>query len=198
MDNGNLIKPFFFPFKESNKRAMIIWVTTAILLVLFIYEGSELFYVKHFDTDYQKGTNPILSFSTYQTYHILNPNPENDWYKYIYKHICTFLLLAIIPICIVKFWLKEPLKDIGIAIGDWRFGIKATLVSMIIMLPMMLISSKNPEFRAFYPLTTLANVSWGYFALWGLTYLPHYIGWEVMFRGYLGMGLKKKRAYSRR
>jgi uncharacterized protein len=166
------IKPFLFPFREVSPRLMVIWFSVAILLILHLYEGNENFFLKHLANGMEEG--PLL-----------------DWFKYLYKHICSLILFAVIPIMLMRFVLREPLADFGIALGDWRFGVKATLIAMVVMVGPVYIGSRNPEFRALYPLTTMANESWTLFALWGLSYIPHYIGWEVIFRGYIGMGLKK-------
>lgn len=166
-------RPFFFPFRETSKRLLIIWIAAAVLLVLHLYEGNEKFFLKHLAGDMEQGE-------------------WLKWYMYLYKHICSLIFFAVIPLMLITLVLKERAADFGFQVGDWKFGLKATLISMVVMLGPMYISSRNPEFREFYPLTTLANDSWGLFGLWGLTYLPHYIGWECMFRGFLGMGLKKE------
>lgn len=172
MQGTSTAPSFFQPLRDGGRRLTIMWLALAVLLVLHLYEGHENFFLKHF-----AGDTP--------------PGPVLDWYKYLYKHICSLLLFAVIPILLVRYALKEPLSEHGIALGDWRFGLMATLISMLVMVGPVYIGSRNPEFQKYYPLTTLANESWGYFALWGLTYLPHYIGWEVIFRGFVGMGMRK-------
>ena len=53
------------------------------------------------------------------------------------------------------------------------------------------LASQQAEHLAFYPLSALATTSFCMFTLWGVLYLPHYIGWEFFFRGFIGFGLKK-------
>lgn len=161
------------PLKTFDRKTLVIWVVAILVVTLSLYEGNESFFVKHFGDGY---SDPELL----------------KWHKYLYKHICSLVLYFIIPIIAIKAFLKENLKSYGLTLGDWKFGIKATLISWIVVIGPMYIGSKNPEFREFYPLTNLALESAGYFALWGLTYLPHYLGWEFLFRGFIGIGLKEK------
>lgn len=161
------------PLLSYDRKTLVIWAVSILVVTLSLYEGHEKFFLKHFGDQYPNG--PLL-----------------DWYKYLWKHSATLILYFLIPVLAVKYLLKEKLGDYGLKLGDWRFGLKATLISFVVVLGPMYIGSKNPEFKEYYPLTTLATESVGLFALWGLSYLPHYIGWEFLFRGFLGIGLKEK------
>lgn len=148
------------------------WLILVVLVTIKIYQGDQQFYADH----------------------LANPDHApavHDWFRWLYHHLASLLLWAIIPMILVKAWLRGNLRDYGWQLGDWRFGLKATLIAVIVMPIPVYISSLNPEHREWYPLTTLATASAGYFALWGLSYLPHYIGWEFLFRGFVGMGMKK-------
>lgn len=170
-----LNKPFFSPLK-ANKKEVVLWLSIVILMVLKIYEGDRTFWEKHFSEGIE---DPQLYL----------------WFKWLYHHLSTLLLFAFIPILLIKFNFKEKLKDYGWQLGDWKFGLSATAITMIIMPFMVYQSSLKPDHFAFYhdgfPLT-LATSSIGMFALWGLSYIPHYIGWEFFFRGYVQMGMGKK------
>jgi len=163
---------FFSPLLKTNRNHAVLWISVILLMILKIHPGDQSFFIKHFGYQFEEG--PLL-----------------DWYKWLYHHLATLLLFAIIPIILIKAVFKEGLKDYGLQLGDWKFGLKATLISFIILPLPAYLASQNPEHLEFYPLTTLATASTGLFALWGLTYLPHYIGWEFFFRGYIGFGLKK-------
>lgn len=163
---------FFSPLHKVNRNLTILWISIIVLIVLKIHQGDQSFFIKHFGYHFEEG--PLL-----------------DWYKWLYHHLATFLLFAVIPILLIKTVFRERLKDYGLQLGDWKFGLKATLIAFIILPLPAYLTSQNPNHLEFYPLTKLATASTGLFALWGLTYLPHYIGWEFFFRGYIGFGLKK-------
>ena len=164
---------FFEPIKSASKKDILFWLVVIVMMTLKINEGDQSFFTKHFGDMFESG--PVL-----------------DWYKWAWHFGSTFILFALVPVVLLSRTLGLDLKDIGLTIGDWKFGLKATAISMIVMLVPVYISSHDPQHMAFYPLTSLATASAGMFALWGLTYLPHYIGWEVFFRGYIGMGLRPK------
>ncbi len=164
--------PSFFSPLKADRKVVILWSSIILLITLKIYEGDQHFFVKHWGHLWEQG--PLL-----------------DWMKWLYHHLASLLLFAIIPILIIKGFFKESVKEYGVQLGDWKFGLKATLITFIIMPFPVYLSSQNPEHLEFYPLTTMATESPKLFLLWGLTYLPHYIGWELFFRGYIGFGVKK-------
>ncbi|MEZ4720693.1 MAG: type II CAAX endopeptidase family protein [Flavobacteriales bacterium] len=161
-----------FELDSSERRQLILWTSLVVLVTIKIYQGDQSFFSKHFH-------DPSWS------------EPLFDWYRWLYHHIASLLLWCIVPMILIKTVLKENLGDFGWKLGDWKFGLKASIAAIIIMPLPVYVSSMNPEHREWYPLTTMATASAGYFALWGLSYLPHYIGWEFMFRGFAGMGFKK-------
>lgn len=156
-------------FKE-NQRELSLWLLIVVLTTVKIYQGDQSAFVKWFGDSFEAG-------------------PEFDWLRWLYHHLASLLLWAIIPFFLIRYYFKEPLADFGWQLGDWRFGLKATLAAMVLMVVPVYLSSFNPEHRAWYPLTSLATASPALFAIWGLSYLPHYIGWEFFFRGFIGKGL---------
>lgn len=158
-------------FIRENKTELTFWVLIVGLTTIKLFQGDRSFFVEHFAGNLSEG--PVL-----------------DWYKWLYHHLASLLLWAIIPFLVIRFAWNRKLSEFGWQLGDWKFGLKATLIAFVVMPLPVYISSLNPEHREWYPLTTLATASVGYFALWGLSYLPHYIGWEFFFRGFIGLGLK--------
>ncbi|PCJ86419.1 MAG: hypothetical protein COA57_06260 [Flavobacteriales bacterium] len=170
---------FFSPLTEfhpagnkKSKNLVIIWFSVIVLLTVALYEGHTSFFIKHFGHHFEAG--PLL-----------------DWYKWGYHHLAVFVLWFIVPVLLIKAWMKEKTANFGMQLGDWKFGLKATLVAFLILPIGVYISSFDTDMQAQYPLTTLAMQSPSYFALWGLVYLPYYIGWEFLFRGYVGIGMRK-------
>lgn len=159
-------------YLSANKRELTMWLLIVVLTTIKIYQGDQSFYAEKLN-------------------HSLPEGPELDWMRWLYHHLASLVLWALVPFLIIKFTFKEKLADYAWQLGDWKFGLKATFVAFIVMPIPVYFSSLNPEHREWYPLTTLAVQSASYFALWGLSYLPHYIGWEFFFRGFVGVGLSK-------
>lgn len=163
-------------FSRKNRKELVLWLSIGVLLVLKIYQGDRMYWVEHFAQG-------------------LPYDDDYKWNMWLYHHLSTIVLFAIIPILIVVFVFREKVSDYGLKLGDWKFGLWATIISFMIMPYLVYRSSLNPEHFQFYhdnfPVV-LANSSLTMFALWGLSYLPHYIGWEFFFRGYMLWGLGRK------
>ncbi len=175
MSRGIFKLPFFEPLRAARVE-IILWVSVILLMVLKIYEGDRTFYELHFSDGMQD-------------------DQWSRWYKWLYHNLSTLVLFALIPMGIIKRSFREKPADYGWQWGDWKFGLKATLIAFAIMPFVVYNSAQNPVHYAFYnnefPLE-LATSSVAMFALWGLSYLPHYVGWEFFFRGYVLFGFGKK------
>ncbi len=167
--------PFFAPLQTSKNYAFF-WISIIVLMTIKIYEGDQSFFVRHFG-DHYSNTEWL------------------NWAKWGWHHGASLLLFFIIPAIIVKKVFKQPLSNFGLAIGDWKFGLTMTGVALIVMPFLVYRASINPHHHEFYASSFpvhLATSSSMYFMLWAITYLPHYIGWEFFFRGYIGFGVKKE------
>ncbi len=168
--------PFLKPLFAASKRQVVLWGVLIVMLLLKLYEGDKAFFVKHFS-------------------HLDVDEQTFLWLKWVWHHAGSLLFMFLIPVIFIKTMLKEKLLDYGLGMGDYKFGLKATLAAFIIMPFVVYQTAQNPEHAEFYrsqfPLV-LANSSALMFGLWALTYLPHYIGWEFLFRGFVGLGFKKE------
>ena len=155
---------------------MYFWISIIVLMTVKLFEGDQSFFVRHFGDGIQD-------------VQLLN------WFKWLYHHMASLVFYAIIPMLIIKFSFKRNLKDYGVQWGDWKFGVKATLIAFAILPLLVYNTSLNEHHKLFYfqefPVE-LATASAFNFFLWALTYLPHYVGWEFFFRGYVGFEAKRK------
>ena len=167
--------PFFQPLKTDREQA-IFWISVIVIMTVKLYEGDQSFFVKHFSEGIENTE-------------LLN------WFKWLYHHLASLLLYCIVPLAIIKFGFKKSLREYGWQLGDWKFGIKATLIAFVVLPFVVYKTSLNPVHKTFYASefpVDLATASILNFSLWALTYLPHYIGWEFFFRGYIAFELKNK------
>ncbi|GAB4384087.1 MAG: hypothetical protein Kow0075_16160 [Salibacteraceae bacterium] len=163
----------WWQLSKQSRSEVLMWGLVTVLLILKIYPGDQSFFVKWFDNaDWDE--------------------PVRSWYKWLYHHLATLLLFGIVPAAYSALVERVDLKSMGLGPGDWKVGLIATGIAVVLMPIPVYFSSLDPVHRAWYPLTPLATASAGYFALWGLTYLPHYIGWEFFFRGFIGLGMAEK------
>ncbi len=168
------MKAFFAPLQTQRNYA-VLWLSILILMTIKIYEGDQSFFVRHFGDTYSN------------TEHL-------NWAKWLWHHMATFLLWGLVPLLIVLKVFKDKAADYGLTLGDWRYGLKASFAALLVFPVLVYFTAQNPQHKSFYaeefPLE-LATSSMLYFGLWILTYIPHYIGWEFFFRGYIGFGMKK-------
>ncbi len=135
-------------------------------MTVYLYQGHHSFYTRHLAEAF------------------VGKDPYNDWYRHLYQNIAALVLLAVIPLLLARFTLGKGLRDQGVALGDWRFGLKAMGVGVLVLTPLLYVGSFDPAIQREYPLTKLAGCGWDLFVLWELTYLLYYIAWEYFFRGF--------------
>jgi membrane protease YdiL (CAAX protease family) len=162
------------PLKGSfGAREWFLGLGTLVVVCLWLSFGSAEFFAKTFGARFAG-------------------DPYLDWYQYLYYHVNAFLLLAVLPVAVLRFGFGMPLSELGIQLGDWRWGLRFLAVGVLVATPLVYVSSLDPEFQAEYPLTKLAGQSFGTWVLWELTYLVYYLGWETYFRGALLFGLRER------
>ncbi len=163
---------FWAPLKEGvEKREVLLWSAFLLLPTLKVLIGDHAFF--------HQWAGSFLQ------------DPERlEWWEWQYHFFSTFLLFALIPLLLVRGPLNMSPSAIGFTIGDWRFGLKATLVAFILLPLPIYYLTRDPEHLAYYPRSSTALSSPAYFMLYGITYGLHYTGWETFFRGFVGMGMR--------
>ena len=159
---------------KKEKRAVLITTSSAVLLTLAWFPGYYKFFLEK--------AAPFLGEHAYFL-----------WYGFLYQYFSDILLLVMVPVLIIRGLLNEPLKDYGVRIGDWRFGLKYCLFFIVVLTPFLYMNGKDPSFHGFYPLCRdLYGKGPFHWLWWELTYLVYYVAWEFHFRGYLQLGMEKR------
>jgi len=109
----------------------------------------------------------------------------------LYAFLSSFVLLGLVSLAIVRLVFREPLAAYGLAVGDWRFGLKALAVMVPVMVVLGALAARAPEFVAQYPLYRGACASAPAFLAHAAAYLAYYVGFEVFFRGFVQFGLRE-------
>jgi Type II CAAX prenyl endopeptidase Rce1-like len=101
-------------------------------------------------------------------------------------------LVVIIPVLLIRFVYHQRLRDFGLGLPrrDRRL---LTILSMLTLftigLPLFMVSARNAEIRATYPMYRGGFDSLGAFWAYEVGCLAFYIAIEFIFRGYLLLGL---------
>jgi membrane protease YdiL (CAAX protease family) len=159
-------------FSGENKKPTLLLILASVIPTLFKYFGSKQFYVNNLSSVFVWFDDPART-ATY--FHFLS----------------SFFWYGVVAFVVIRYVLREPLASYGIAVGDWKFGLKALAVLVPLMALMTYPSSRMPEFIAEYPLFKGAGASASSFVVHALTYLVYYAGWELFYRGLLQHGLRR-------
>lgn len=117
--------------------------------------------------------------------------PDFGWRDELISFVLGFILLFIIPCCIIKFYFKEKLTDYGLGWTNSRvkLGLLALFVTFVICAPIFYFGTSNPQMQNEYPLFRDAVTTWGGFIIYQACYFLFFISIEFIFRGYLLFGL---------
>lgn len=154
----------------SQKKSLIILLLTTLLIVTWKYYGTPAFY------------NAVLvpAFGW----------KEDSFFAALFSFLSAFVLFGVLPVLVIRIGFHESLRDYGVTIGDWKFGLLAFLVMAPVMILLTYPSASNPEFLAEYPLNRSAGASASAFALHVILYAFYYAGYEMLMRGFLQCGLR--------
>jgi membrane protease YdiL (CAAX protease family) len=111
----------------------------------------------------------------------------------LFMFASAFVLMILVPLAVVVFGFREPLKSYGFTLGDWKGGLFLVLVVFpIVALALLYPASHTGEMRAFYPFDKGAGDSLVSFLRLQLTRTAlFYTAWEFFFRGFMLFGLRK-------
>ncbi len=159
--------------KTLDRKVVVIFLSVAVLQTISWYITSRKFFRVYLFEQYQFHSQVYLI-------------------EYLYWFIGDFITFFIFPVLIIRLFLKEKLSNYGLRIGDYKVGLKITLVFILIMLPLLWFASSSDAFANVYPHLTSAKQSWQIFLIYELGLLIYMIAWEFVWRGYMLFGLYEK------
>ena len=130
--------------KTLDKKVVIIFLSVAVLQTISWYITSRMFFRANLFEQYQ--------------FH-----PQVYLIEYLYWFIGDFITFFILPVLIIRLFLKEKLNNYGLRVGDYKIGFKITLIFILIMLPLIWFASASSSFANVYPHLNSARDSWQYF-----------------------------------
>lgn len=161
---------------DMDRKVIVIFLSIAILQTVSWYYTSRRF------------------FRVY----LLNSIPAGyDIYlmEYLYWFISDFITLFILSSLIIKFILKENLKDYGLIWGDYKAGLKLSAIFLLVMFPLIWFISSQESFVQNYPHLNTARESWNIFFIYEFCMLIYMFAWEFIWRGFMLFGLREKFGY---
>ena len=119
--------------------------------------------------------------------------PISEFAASVYMFGAAFVLMGVLPLVVIYFIFREPLKSYGLNLGDWRIGLPAVAILFVLIAGIMIYpASQTEEIRAFFPFDKNAGDSvFSFLRLEVLRGLFFYSAWEFFFRGFMLFGLRK-------
>lgn len=108
-----------------------------------------------------------------------------------FKGVSTFVVMGLAPLVFGLIADRRRPSALGLALGDWRAGLKWGAIFLAVMIPIVLAASYTGTFADKYPLARNAGDSIEAFAVYQLVMLLYFLGWEYFFRGYLLFSLHR-------
>ncbi len=161
-------------FMDETRRAprdvLVVFLTVAIVGILSNQFGSKRFFYE-------------------QWYGQLGMDRLYDLYQYLYWFSGEFVLFFLLLIPVILFVHRKRLRDFGVGAGDWRFGLRVSLLFYAVMLPILWLASASPAFQEVYPHSQIVRSDWTLFLIYETAFILYFIGWEFIWRGYMLFGL---------
>lgn len=166
------LKALFEAVKTLSFKEVFIFLSVSVITFLSMYYASPNFFRRMFDTS------------------------DDKFYSTLYWFSADGFLMLVIPLILIPLVLKGKPSDYGFRLGDVKFGLKSSALFIVVMLPVLWITSGSESFAKTYP-------QGGPFVRENMSVLLYYelfvgfymLAWEFFWRGYMLFGLKERFGY---
>ncbi len=154
----------------------LILVAVVVLTVFFYQARVDTIAVSHTSGDFTEMTGPVVNFLSH--------------------NLAALLLMGLLPLVSGHLLCGLRLQEVGLGVGQWSRGLVWLAVGIPLACVVAWFSAAQPEMQAVYPLERGLTSD-------GSSFIPHlagqlvyYIAWEVLFRGVLLFGLRKRMGFA--
>ena len=166
------LRAFTDEARRTPRDVVLVFLVTALVGILSHRIGSKRFFYD-------------------QWYAELGRDPLYELYQYMYWFASEFVIYFLLLLPVILLLHRRPLRTFGLGAGDWRFGLKVSLLFYAIMVPILWIVSASPAFQDVYPHAEIVRSDWTLFLIYEGMFILYFIGWEFIWRGYVIFGLLK-------
>ena len=94
----------------------------------------------------------------------------------------------VVPVAALLLVFRRQPAEVGLSVGDWRFGLLLTAVYLPLVAAGTWVLSNDLAFQASYPHYQPAARDWTFFAVYEGLFLLYWVGWEYLWRGFVLFG----------
>jgi uncharacterized protein len=164
------LRSFLDEVRRAPRDVVIVFLVVAAVGIISHHFGSKRFFFDQWHAE-------------------LGADRLYDLYQYLYWFASEFVIYFLLLIPVMLLLHRRRLRDFGLGAGDWRFGLRVSLMFYLVMLPVLWIASASPAFQAVYPHSHIVRGDWTLFLIYEAAFILYFIGWEFIWRGYMLFGL---------
>jgi membrane protease YdiL (CAAX protease family) len=91
----------------------------------------------------------------------------------------------LLPVAVWKLvFRRDRIRDLGLRTAGFREHLWIYAACVAVMVPVLHLAQRQPDFGAYYPFYSLAGRSWVDFLAWEAIYLGQFFALELFFRGW--------------
>jgi hypothetical protein len=166
-----------FRWADEDRNALIVLLTSTLLLLGFFYWGRPNFYF----TSGLSGYVADLAFGPLERY------PGVD--AYLWWGFTSMVFRFGIPLLVIVWLLQRSPGDFGFRIRGIARHLPMYGAMYLVMLPVLIWVSSFDSFLSYYPFYSRAVEGGAGFWLYELGYGLQFVGVEAFFRGFMTFGL---------
>lgn len=106
--------------------------------------------------------------------------------QYLVTNVAALFWL---PLMLIFIAARQEPSGFGFTLGDAKYGYRLVGLLFALLIPLLVVAARRPEFQSYYPIQKQAANDLHYFAYFELTYGMYLFCWEFFFRGFLLFGL---------
>lgn len=162
---------------KTDLRPLVALVTCALILTLQEYFGQRNFF-----EDVVKPSMAKYELTHVNAFRLARYDELYGFGWWVFTRVMGYV---VIPFPVYKlFFRKDSLLDMGLRTKGffahaWIYGL-----FLAVVLPALIIVSREPDFGSYYPFYKLSSRSWFDFLVWEAMYFVQFFALEMFFRGF--------------
>jgi membrane protease YdiL (CAAX protease family) len=162
---------------ETDYRPLVALTMVALILVMQEYYGRGDFF--------EQSIRPWIERRAHAHPHgFFDPAVYGELYLRLWWGV-TRIGGYVVPLVLWRrFFPHDRLADFGLRGTGFRSHAWIYAMCVVVMVPVLLLVSRQPDFANYYPMYKQAGRSWLDFVIWELLYILQFFTLELFFRGF--------------